>query len=365
MVERLERGVVANQVGDVGRSGRDLHDVLARRRRHGDAAGALAVLDQFLDLLVGHQGNGNGQDIAADRGDVLDQLGEVRRHPGDHQLHAHGAVRQDLHQLRHIAAELRVDRPIELVEDDQHASAGQLAAQVAELTGQQRPGRQQAGHRVAALGLRRGRTVVAVEQQRNVLGDGAEGLVEVGGRAAGQVDDDVAGGARGRGQHVQQGRLADAPLAVDHQMQALVLDGADGRFQHAQAAGEHPGVEHRLRRGVGRPQLHPHGREAIVAPIGLVRGIGAEAWQFPGRRGRRGLLEQAGHARRRLAGRLIGLRAFALVPPAKQFWQCHCHLHTGPRPGYIPAIQPEKAYRFMLSAAYAVYRDRALLAARR
>ncbi len=174
-----EAGMVADQAGDIGRAVGDRGDELGRAGVIGDAADRLSILDQVMDLGVGHLRHLQGEDVPADRGDVLHQLGEVGGHAGDHQLHPHRPVREVLDQLGDVAAEFGGVADIELVEDDQHPGADDLGEHVRHLARRDFAGGQQVQHRRAALGLGGGGREPGVEQQRNLRRHRPEQLIEV------------------------------------------------------------------------------------------------------------------------------------------------------------------------------------------
>ena len=77
-----------------------------------------------------------------------------------------------------------------------------------------------------------------MEQHRNAGGDGAEHFVEIGIRAAGNIDHQIARITRRLRQNVQDGGLAEAARAVQDGVQALFLDRANELGQDFGAAGE-------------------------------------------------------------------------------------------------------------------------------
>jgi hypothetical protein len=135
---------------------------------------------------------------------------------------------------------------VELVENDEDARVGNLGEQIADLRHRERARRQQIRERTAALDLRGGRGIIRMVEQRNILGDGAHHLAEIGFLAAGRIADDIARILRQLRQYVQQRSLADTAIAIEHDMQPLVLDRADQGAQHLGPPGEHLVGQNRL-----------------------------------------------------------------------------------------------------------------------
>ncbi len=204
---------------------------------------------------------------------MLDQFGQVGGDAGDHDLHAHRPVREILQEFGDVQPEFRRLRAIELVEHDQDPRPDHLGQHIAGQAHRDRRFGQQVADRRATLGGGVRWSVSPVVEQRNVAGHGAEGLVEARAGAAGDIGNQIARLTGRLGQDVQNRRLADAALPIDHGVETLVLDRSDEGRHHFRTTGEHPPVRDGLRGREGVAELHPQTGQAIVqSRIQLIAG---------------------------------------------------------------------------------------------